>query len=208
MFNLKIISKQEVAKNVFKFRLEKPTDFVYTPNQVVTAGASSDKRGMFTLTSCVNDDFLELIIKIYIDYHGVTEGISLLKEGDNFVAANPFGGMHDDNDILFIAGGSGITPFIAHLRNFESNNSYCLASYNKQEDVIEKDYIDSRSNCKFFLSNEKIDGYEYGRINKGVIEEVLKIKKFDYAYVCGPPAFENAMIVLLEELGLKGKKIY
>lgn len=208
LMKLKILSKTKVAKNVHKFRLEKPEGFTYTSNQVMTLGAPEKKKAMYTITSNPNENFIEFIIKSYLGTDGASDNIGKLQEGDIIVAGNPFGGMQDDDDILFIAGGSGITPFIAHLRNHDSKNNYCLASYNLKEDIIEEDYIKSNSSCEIFLSEEDVEGYSFGRIAKKDIEKVVVDKNFEEAYVCGPSAFEDAMINILEELGVKGKKIY
>lgn len=222
MFKSKIISKKEIARNVIKLRFEKPEDFEYTANQVITLGVSEDSRGMFSLISRPSENFLEVIIKIYPEHHGVTEKISFLKENDEVVFGNPFGGMKDNEDIFFIAGGTGITPFIAHLRNFENTKNYCLVSFLTRDDIIEEDFLKTKSFCRIFLTQEKTDKdidkpeidaenfskYSYGYINKKEIEDILKIKSFNKAYVCGPPKFEEAMIEILKELNVEGLKIY
>jgi NAD(P)H-flavin reductase len=211
MFKSEILTKKEIAKNVIKLRFEKPKNFNYTPNQIITIGADENNRGMFSLISRPDEDFLEVIIKIYPEHHGVTEKISFLDEGDKIILGNPFGGMKDEEDILFIAGGSGITPFISHLRNFKNTKNYCLASFMSKEDVIEEEFLRDNSTCSIFISQEETEDskkYNYGYINKKAIEDVLKIKKFEKAYVCGPPKFEDVMIQILNELNIKGLKIY
>ena len=62
----------------------------------------------------MNDEyFLEFTIKIYFDHKGLTNQIGKLEVGDFITIREPFGTIKYKEKGVFIAGGAGITPFIA-----------------------------------------------------------------------------------------------
>ena len=65
---------------------------------------------------------LEFVIKTYNDHLGVTNELSNLKRGDELVVRDVWGVIEYKGDGYFIAGGAGITPFIAILRQLQKDN--------------------------------------------------------------------------------------
>ena len=75
-----------------------------------------DEQRPFTFTGLPDADRLEFVIKSYPSHDGVTEQIADLKPGDSVLIEDPWGAIEDKGPGTFIAGGAGITPFIAILR--------------------------------------------------------------------------------------------
>ena len=84
-------------------------------DRVIRATDSVEKRP-FTFTSLPGDDHLEFTIKCYTDHDGVTNQLGQLKAGDELLLHDIWGAIHYTNEGTFIAGGAGITPFIAIFR--------------------------------------------------------------------------------------------
>jgi predicted ferric reductase len=74
----------------------------------------------FTFTSLNDNDYLEFIIKIYDSNDGVTE-LGKLKQGDELLIHDVWGAI-EYKEGVFIAGGAGVTPFIAILRQLQAEN--------------------------------------------------------------------------------------
>src|SRR5699024_10521517 len=117
MYKLKILDISFVTHNVKRFVLEKPKDFVqYSPGQSVNMSIDKPgwekKKRSFSFTSLTDWDFLDLIIKIYDDRKGVTSEIGKMKPGDHFIVHKTYDVIEYKGPGIFIAGGTGITPFI------------------------------------------------------------------------------------------------
>jgi predicted ferric reductase len=68
-------------------------------------------------TSLNDNKQLEFTIKIYDSHNGVTR-IRKLKHGDELII-RVWGAIEYKGEGVFIAGGAGVTPFIAILRQLE-----------------------------------------------------------------------------------------
>src|SRR5205085_10674374 len=71
----------------------------------------------FTFTGLGNAETLEFTIKIYNDHAGVTNMLGKLNSGAELILHNVFGAIQYKGPGVFLAGGAGVTPFIAILRH-------------------------------------------------------------------------------------------
>ncbi len=215
-YKVKIISVENVTHDVKAIKFEKPEGFNFIPGQAADVSINkpgyADKKRPFTFT-CLNDwDYLEFNIKIYEDHNGVTKEIGKLKAGDELIISDPWGDIHYEGDGVFIAGGAGITPFIAILRELHSKNKIennkLIFANKKAEDIIHKEEFEKILGKNFIniLSHEKVDKYANGFIN----EEFLKANADGlnkYFYLCGPPPMMNAVEKILANLNVDKKFI-
>ena len=111
----------EVTHNVRRIRLEKPDDYNFTPGQATEVAIDKegwrDEKRPFTFTSLNSDPWLEFVIKVYPDHDGVTEQIGQLQKGDSLIIEDLWGAIEYKGEGTFIAGGAGVTPFIAIFRD-------------------------------------------------------------------------------------------
>lgn len=211
-FRVKVLRIDNVTHNVLSIKVQKPDGFKFTPGQATDVAINkpgfADQKRSFTFTALNNWDYLEFTIKIYDDHNGVTKEIGKLNVGDELIIAEPWGSIRYKGEGTFIAGGAGITPFIAILReldfkNQKGNNKLIFANKN-QTDIILKDEFVKMLGQDFIniLSLEKTDKYNYGYIT----EEFLKLnsnglnKMF---YLCGPPAMMDAVEKILANLNVE-----
>jgi ferredoxin-NADP reductase len=66
-------------------------------------------------------DHLEFTIKIYSDHDGVTNQLGQLKVGDELLLHDVWGAIQYKGEGTFIAGGAGVTPFIAIFRQLQKD---------------------------------------------------------------------------------------
>ncbi|MDR3667026.1 MAG: FAD-binding oxidoreductase [Ignavibacteriaceae bacterium] len=215
-YKVKIISTEYVTHDVKSLKFEKPAGFSFTPGQAADVSINKpdfvNEKRPFTFTALNSWDHLEFTIKIYTDHNGVTKQIAQLKSGDELIISEPWGAISYKGEGTFIAGGAGVTPFIAILRNLKSGNelgSNRLIFANKTKaDIIRKEEFEKILGRNFIniLSNEKVDGYGYGTIT----EDFLKSKVDDFNnifYLCGPPPMMDAIELILGNLGVKSSSI-
>ncbi|SHG63299.1 hypothetical protein SAMN05444483_11943 [Salegentibacter echinorum] len=207
---VKIIEINAVTHNVKQFKTEKPKGFSFTPGHATEVSINKkdwkDEKRPFTFTSLNDDDYLEFTIKIYPDHDGVTEQLGKLKPGDELIIRDTWGAIEYKGDGYIIAGGAGITPYIAMLRELEKKNKLDgikLFYTNKTDkDIILKDELDEMlgGNATYVITDQDSTAYTKAYINKDFLKE--NVQNFDEKfYVCGPPKMTGEVGEILKELG-------
>lgn len=213
---VKILDINQVTHDVKEFITEKPQGFSYKPGQATVVsinkeGQRDDKRP-FTFTSLNDDENLEFIIKIYHEAHGVTDALDQLKVGDELLINDPWGAIQYKGPGYFIAGGAGITPFIAILRQLKKENkvdgNVLLFSNKTSKDIILKDELKDilGDNAIFTLTREDHPDYYKGHIDEAFLKKHVDnfSKQF---YICGTPEMTEDVNKTLENLGAKTDSI-
>lgn len=213
--SVKILMKEFVTHDVKRFILEKPESYEFVPGQATEVSINKeswrDEKRPFTFTSLNEDLVLEFTIKAYSEHEGVTKELHNLNPVDELNIGDAWGAINYKGKGVFIAGGAGITPFIAILRELkkkgEIKGNKLIFSNKKQKDIIlEKEFKEmfkeNPEDLIFVLSRENKEGYE----NKKIDKEFLKNKITDFNqnfYICGPKQFVKDIKSYLEELGAK-----
>ncbi len=208
---VKITNITKITHDVVQIRVTKPDSYNFTPGQATEVSINNkdwkEEKRPFTFTALPNQPSLEFTIKIYPDHHGVTNEIGNLKPGDELIIRDVWGAIQYKGEGLFIAGGAGITPFLAILRWLKSENrigkNKLIFANKTKADIIHQDELSSLlgSNMINILSEEQNPGYEYGHINKELIQKNLNAEN-KYIYVCGPPPMMDAVQNYLNEIGI------
>lgn len=212
---IKIIKTEYITPNVKRFTLQKPEGFTYLPGQAVELsinknGATDDLRP-FTLTSIETDQTLEFIIKIYESHHGFTEQLAKLLPGDELLIHEPFGAIQYNGPGLFIAAGTGITPFISIFREFVQKQrplkSSLLFANRTIDDIILPVDLTGTFGLRYFniLSEpQKPETPQY--IDKSLLAQHVS-ENYPYYYICGPDQFVAATIENLVSFGISRDRI-
>ncbi|HBC04795.1 MAG TPA: flavodoxin reductase [Aequorivita sp.] len=210
MNKLKILNTYYITHNVKRFVLEKPKDFEYTPGQSVLISINQpgweDQVRPFSFTSLQHWDHLEFIIKIYDDHKGVTSQMGKLNTGDDLLLHSVYGTIQYKGPGIFIAGGTGITPFIAIFRAlFESGNLRNLAllySNKTKEDIILHDELTKLLGPAYrnVFTQEGVIGFRERRIDRKFLIETIGDFSSRF-YVCGPEIFTEEICNALISLG-------
>lgn len=215
-FVTKILMSEFVTHDTKRLVVEKPKGYKFVPGQAteVSINKSEWKKETrpFTFTSLNEDNVLEFTIKEYPQHKGVTEQLHKLRPGDEIIIREPWGAINYKGPGVFIAGGAGITPFIAILRHLHKENkmneNVLIFSNKTAADVIlEKELRDMlKGNLILTLTREQKDGYKFGRIDENFLKS--KIKNFKQkVYICGPPKFVKNIKNIVKKLGAKADSI-
>lgn len=204
---VRILESTSLTHDVTRFRLEKPVDYKFSAGQA-TELMLEDRPGQaapFTFTSLDSDPYLELMIKIYSSHNGMTHAIAKKKAGDYFLISDAWDSYINHGPGVFVAGGAGITPFIALLRRFQADKSVGKSQL----------FFSNKTSADVFLEDELrgILGPSYINVitrdgsnrEKYIDLTFLKAHIVDVTgpfYVCGPPAFVEAMQQHLAALGV------
>jgi len=199
---VKIIKIENLTHDVIRVVAEKPVGLKFLPGQAIDI--SINKNGWenelraFTFTSLPDDKNIEFTIKTYPEHQGVTAQLASAISGDELILHDVFGDIHYKGEGLFIAGGAGVTPFIAILKHLEKenkigNNKLLFANKTKADIILEEKFKTLLgANFINVLSKEEIPGYEHGFVNAALIEKHIAGKE-KYVYLCGPEPMMNAV---------------
>jgi ferredoxin-NADP reductase len=211
-----ILDINSVTHDVKRFVVEKPESFKFVPGQATEVAINKpgweDKKRPFTFTSLNSDPNLEFTIKgypldKYPNHTGVTEEIHKLKKGEELIIDEPWGTISYKGKGVFIAGGAGITPFIAIIKQLEKDNEITgnklIFSNKTKKDIILEDKLKRvfpQNELILTLTQEEGGGYEKGRINKKFLNKHIDDFSQNF-YVCGPKKMVGELKETLSGLG-------
>ncbi|MET3876541.1 flavodoxin reductase [Chitinophaga sp. OAE865] len=206
---VKILAVAPVTHNVRQFTVEKPAGYTFVPGQATEVSINKpgweEERRPFTFTSLTSWDQLEFTIKIYDDHNSVTHELGLLKAGDELILHDVWGTIHYNGEGVFIAGGAGVTPFIAILRDLQQKgqlgNNQLICSNKTLADIILKDEFEAMLGHRFIntLTEQEVPGYDHHTIDESYLKE--KIRNFNqHFYICGPDPMVQQLKAILVKL--------
>jgi ferredoxin-NADP reductase len=210
MYTVKIFSIAKVTHNVRRFRFEKPEGYHFNPGQATEVSINKpgweEERRPFTFTCLNEESYLEFTIKIYSDHNGVTNELGKLNAGDELIIRDVWGAIEYKGPGYFIAGGAGVTPFIAILRQLYKENrledNMLFFSNRTSKDIILENEFNTMlgNNAVYMVTDESDPKY----LNEFINEDFLKkhVKDFSkHFYVCGPDAMVQGISYILMKLG-------
>jgi len=220
IFSVKEIKKETEDAFTLVVNCDKP--FLFKPGQFCFLRLNKPKiyaRHPFTISSSPNKKELCFTMKIYGKF--AKEILNLKKEERIFIDG-PFGIFtfedaidSPEKNIVFIAGGVGITPFFNMINSNKKEKKkitlfYCSKKikgiiFKKELDKIKdnwlkKIYIVSQNECSGSV-NEK------GHINKELIKKYLPEINNSIFFICGPEGMKKSIVDELNAIGVKSKDI-
>jgi predicted ferric reductase len=196
-------------------------------------------RHPFTISSAPGVKDISFTIKILGRF---TKTAKELKAGDEVLIDGPFGKFipkteietnEKPKDLIFIAGGVGITPFMSIIKdiknkiknsnNINSNNSdkefyqniTLLYGSKTESDIIFKKEFDEINETwfkKIYILSNNTDksntNYENGYLSKEIIEKYVNNIDNSLYYICGPEPMKNSAKKILKELKVSNKNIF
>lgn len=143
------------------------------------------------------------------------------KVGDEIAISGPLGNFYyqdlrDCKNIIAVAGGSGITPFLSMASaikdGIEDFNLTILYGSKSEKEILLKEELDeiaTKSNGKVkvvhVLSNEEKEGYEHGFITAELIQKYAPAEEYSI-FICGPKALYTFEKEQMTSLNLPQRK--
>lgn len=214
--SVKILQKENFTHDVVHCVFERPEGYKFTAGQAIDVNIDNTDGDFddapFTFTGLEEDPNLELMFKVYPSHHGTTLALSHLQAGDRLRIGDPFDTFAYKGQGVFIAGGTGITPFVALLRDLDKKNKLdgnrLIFANKTSDDLFLQDELKSllKDNLVQLLSREDKPGFFHGRVTA----DFLKTKIPDihaHFYLCGPDGFSKNVKTMLVNLGADENKI-
>ncbi len=230
--NYRVQAVEAEAPGVFTVRLEPahpghalrhfvPGQFHFLTLQ--PAGREAEEHP-FTISSAPDrDGVVASTIKASGDF---TKEIGALKPGTAASIRGPFGRfsclLHpEQKNLVFIAGGVGITPFMSMLRHMQRQDgglkqrSVLLIYANRQaRDILfrkELDALAATGNVRVAYVLSRPDDQwrqERGHVNADLLRRVTAGLADPAFYICGPPAMMASAATALREMGVPPARIF
>ena len=213
-------SVKDEIKNVFKLTLKSEKKFFFRAGQFCFLRLNQDKlyaRHPFTIMSSPAENELRFIVKIQGRF---TRALLKLKPGDEVIVDGPFGIFTAEDrakDLVFIAGGVGIAPFISLIKDrlADKKNQKVVLLYGtrKAADIIYREELDGIKEGWFakvyVLSNDSsaLAVSEAGHINQKIIEKYVQDIDNSLFYICGPEAMKTSLKEILKKLKVNRQNI-
>jgi ferredoxin-NADP reductase len=208
--SVKILKTEMVTHNVRHYRVEKPKNFHFEPGQATEVSIDKDgwreEKRPFTFTSLQDEPTLEFTIKSYRDHPGVTNALWGLEAGDHLLLRDVWGTIQYKGVGTFIAGGAGVTPFIAILRHLNAKGGLkgnkLIVSNRSERDIILRDEFEAMDGLETLWT--VTDDPKSKLLQERIDVDFLKSHISDFGqrfYLCGPDAMVKDLREALEGLG-------
>jgi ferredoxin-NADP reductase len=178
----------------------------------VNSAGWEDKKRPFTFTSLNEWPYVEFIIKIYEDRHGVTAQLGRTNAGAELILHNVFGTITYKGPGVFLAGGAGVTPFISILRDLYNKddlhgNKLILSNKTSGDIILPGEFTQMLGrNFINIFTRQGVIGFAERRISKNLLIDL--IHDFgQHFYLCGPRQFVEEIKGHLLSLGAGSEDI-
>lgn len=203
---VKILSIEKIAQNIYKLLTEKPEGYSFIPGQFTEISLNGDiqssNKAHFSFTGLVDVNNLEFIMKPCSGCNTLVKEIIKLKPSDELIIREPQGKLQYKGMGTFIAGGTGITPFISIFRNLKQKNDLAgnkLIYSNKtiNDAILHNELLEMLGmNYTNLFTEERFQNVYFGRIDRNFLR--MEIVDFaQYFYVSGSVEFvQNVKMIL------------
>jgi Na+-transporting NADH:ubiquinone oxidoreductase subunit F len=150
-----------------------------------------------------------------------------LKEGDEVTIAGPFGEFFiedSDSEMIYIGGGAGMAPLRSHIRTVQGPQTKRKVSFwyggRSLKEVFyatsSKPWPEKHDNFTFHLALsdpqpednwQGLTGYIHQVLFDNYLKEHPAPEDINY-YICGPPVMTEAMLTMLDDLGVETANIH
>lgn len=208
------------AQNIVTVRFvpEKGGVFPFKAGQFVNVHFLDDRCGghgkAYTISNVPGEPFIDITVKKVGAFSGALHDLAI---GEKVGASDPHGYFYPEDELdnlVFLAGGIGITPFHSVIRElflkkadkdihlFYSNKTREDGAFLKEFDAMAKQW--NRLKITYVLTQETLPSghYESKRIDTAMLTKHLKTLDKKYFFICGSIGFVRELRKDLKENGV------
>ncbi len=224
-YELTIVAITKLTDDTVEVSFEIPKEtqsyFKFTPGQYVNFAITingKEERRSYSICSGPQEN-LAVAVKQVENGKVSTWFNQTAAVGDSIYVSAPEGNFvrpKEAKNIVAIAVGSGITPFMSMAKAAETSDVRINLFYGSRSlnQIIFKDAISKLNNTKttHFLSGETADNCVNSRIDKEsftqIIKNDLEILKSDGFFLCGPESMIVDIVEVLKTFGVNEDKVF
>ncbi len=210
IFNLHtILEKRILTESTFVLKIER-NGLEFVPGQHIQVGPPNGLNTReYSIYSGIEDDFLEILVR-EISLGKVSPALARLKVGDSVVVNDAVGYFTlneadiDNSKYLFIASGTGISPFHSLVRSYQSLDYRIIHGVRFTSETYEKDsYAKDRY---LACTSRDASGDFHGRVTEYLSEN--PVSPDTLCYLCGNCDMIHDAFDVLEKQGVSSDRIF
>ena len=212
MLELKVIEVEHYTDKLFRIQTERPRSFRFTAGEFVMIGLEDAPNRAYSITSGPYDDYIEFY-SIKVQDGPLTSKLQHVKVGDTIkVGEKPTGTLILANltlggDLIMMASGTGIAPFISLLREpetydlFENITVTWTTRLHAEQDCY-RDFLKEMP-IEYISTVTQEPAELHGRIQKFMADDTVKIDNpaEQRIMLCGSIDFNNDLKEHFNSLG-------
>ena len=225
---LQLVDKKQIAPNTISFYFRPDGPFIWKPGQFLhyrIPQATPDDRGenrFFSIASAPHEGPIQLTTRFSPEGSSFKKELQKLEVGQSIEAEGPKGSFSMDDprqQYVFIAGGIGITPFRAILKDLDYNRqpmNISLLYANRIKDALFKEEFVKLAKKHpefklfYFISDEPVAEQKLsdnvsvlpGQINQNAIQTLIPNFQSAIYYISGPETMVYTFEEMLSGLGV------
>ena len=198
-----VLEVRSLTESTYVLRFER-MGLEFKPGQYIVVGTpGSRERREYSIYSSAISPFLEVLVK-EVDNGEVSRKLKRLKPGDQLEVEGPFGYFVLDghkvqnNEFLFIASGTGISPFHSMITSYPQLNYRLLHGVRHVNEAYEK--AEYEKNRHILCTSRDEQGDFHGRVT-----EYLKkhpVSPLTLCFLCGNSEMVDDAYKILERQGV------
>ena len=198
-----VLEVRSLTESTYVLRFER-MGMEFKPGQYVVIGLpESREKREYSIYSSAISPYLEVLIK-EVDNGYVSRKLKGIKPGDKLELEGPFGYFVIDgteiqnNEFLFIASGTGISPFHSFITSYPQLNYTLIHGVRIADEAYEKFEYE---NCRYVLCTSRD---EHGDFQGHVTEYLMKhpVDSLMHCYLCGNSKMVDEAYKILEKQGV------
>lgn len=190
---------------IFRITLER-NGLEFVPGDCVAIfGQDGQVSRPYSIASGIADEYLQFIIR-RMPGGEVSDYLATLAPGASVTLSPPFGwfrpgDQQHEGPFVFMATGTGISPFMAYFRSYpERHPESLLYGVRQAVDAVDLDQLNQRVDVQLAVSRERVDGHHHGRITD--LLNSLPVSSKHHYYLCGLDTMIDEVTVWLEGEGV------
>lgn len=204
----KVISVTKLTPETFVIRIER-NDFVFEPGQYVVLRIPELKEGReYSIYSGANEPYLDFLVR-EIPEGSFSRYLRHIKIGAELELEGPKGFFILDEkskqsaDLLFVATGTGISPFHSFVKSFPALNYRLLHGVHFDDENYGHESFNPEKYC---LCTSRVDNGDYfGRVSYYLKEHPVNLDTI--CYLCGNSGMIEEVTGILENYGIPPENI-
>lgn len=205
----KVIEVRHLTESAFVVQLDRNGLVFQTGQFIIIKLGSSVEQREYSVYSGENDDFLEILVR-EVDGGKISGKLKRLKPGDEIEINGPYGffkfhpGQFSSKKFLFIATGTGISPFHSFVKTFPELDYKLIHGVRFETEAYEhSDFV--KENTTLCTSGES-NGDFYGRLTDYLYTQ--KLDRDTNCFLCGNSEMISEVFDILTGKGIPVSNIY
>lgn len=176
------------SPEIFELQLEKNGMQYVSGDCVALFGEDQKVSRPYSMASGVGEKVLRFVVR-RMDGGQVSPWLASRKRGDRVKISPPFGWFrpgpkNDGQKFVFLATGTGISPFLSHFRSCpEHPPLQCLYGVRQLQDAVDLEWLRAACHVRLAVSREDVDGHLRGRVTD-MLDDMPCAPDIHY-YLCG-----------------------